>query len=53
MNGVQVELYKTKGTVHGYDIAEKSEIVHESVAKRIDALKRAFSADHEHYGVHR
>jgi acetyl esterase/lipase len=47
-NGVQVELYRTKGTVHGYDIAEKSEIVHESVAKRIDALKRAFSVDHDH-----
>jgi len=30
------------GTVHGFEIAEKSEIVNQSVAKRIMALKKAF-----------
>lgn len=41
-SGVHVELYKTAGTVHGFDIAEKSEIVNQSVEKRIVALKKAF-----------
>ncbi|MCL6457480.1 MAG: alpha/beta hydrolase [Gorillibacterium sp.] len=41
-NGIHVELYKTKGTVHGFDIAEKSEIVLQSVARRIEVLKKAF-----------
>lgn len=41
-NGVEVEVYYTKGTIHGYDIAEKSEIVQESVTRRIEALRRAF-----------
>ncbi|MFA9379638.1 MAG: alpha/beta hydrolase [Acetanaerobacterium sp.] len=42
-SGVHVYLYKTTGTIHGYDIAENSEIVHESVARRIQALKKAFT----------
>lgn len=41
-SGVNVELNKTIGTVHGFEIAEKSEIVHQSVARRIEALKKAF-----------
>lgn len=41
-NGIHVELNKTTGTVHGFDIAEKSKIVHQSVAKRIDALRNGF-----------
>jgi acetyl esterase len=41
-SGVQVELNKTKGTVHGFDVAEKSEIVRRCVEKRIAALKNAF-----------
>jgi Esterase/lipase len=41
-SGIHVELYKTTGTVHGFEIAEKSEIVKQSVAKRIVALKKAF-----------
>jgi acetyl esterase/lipase len=41
-SGIQVELHKTIGTVHGFDIAEKSEIVKESVARRIIALQKAF-----------
>ncbi|HCS37961.1 MAG TPA: alpha/beta hydrolase [Anaerolineaceae bacterium] len=42
-NGVQVELIKTTGTVHGFEIAEKSELVHQIVANRIEALKKAFN----------
>lgn len=41
-SGVHVELNKTTGTVHGFEIAEKSEIVRESVTRRIEALKKAF-----------
>lgn len=41
-SGIHVELYKTAGTVHGFEIAEKSEIVTQSVAKRILALRKAF-----------
>jgi len=41
-SGINVELHKTIGTVHGFDIAEKSEIVRQSVAKRIMALKKNF-----------
>jgi len=41
-SGVNVELNKTIGTIHGFEIAEKSEIVRESVARRIEALKKAF-----------
>lgn len=45
-----IEFYKTIGTVHGFDIAEKSEIVRQSVAKRIIALKKAFNClDNLHY----
>jgi len=41
-NGIHVELYETAGTIHGFEIAENSEIVNQSVAKRIEALKAAF-----------
>jgi len=41
-NGIHVELYKTIGTIHGFEIAENSEIVNQSIAKRIEALKAAF-----------
>lgn len=41
-NGIQVEVYHTRGTIHGYDVAEKSEIVKQSVERRILALRRAF-----------
>lgn len=40
--GAQTELYKTKGTIHGFEIAEKSEIVQQCVERRIKALKRTF-----------
>ncbi|MHB8089356.1 MAG: alpha/beta hydrolase [Anaerolineaceae bacterium] len=42
-NGVQVELNKTTGTIHGFEIAESSELVHQIVAKRIEALKKAIN----------
>jgi acetyl esterase/lipase len=40
--GVYVELHQTKRTIHGYDIAEKSEIVKDTVRERINALQTAF-----------
>lgn len=45
-SGVQVELNKTTGTIHGFEIAEKSELVHQIIEKRITVLQKAFdSAD--------
>lgn len=41
-SGNHVELYKTIGTIHGFDIAENSEIVRLCVRHRIEALKSAF-----------
>ncbi len=41
-SGVQVELNETKGTVHGFEIAEKSDLTRQIVANRIRALKNAF-----------
>jgi len=41
-NGVFVTLNQTKGTIHGYDIALKSEIVKQALDKRIEALRYAF-----------
>jgi acetyl esterase/lipase len=41
-SGVQVELNKTPGTVHGFEIAEKSELVHQIIANRIEVLQKAF-----------
>jgi acetyl esterase len=46
-NGINVELFETTGTVHGFEIAENSEIVNQSVAKRIAALKKAFKNSEE------
>ncbi|SHH65859.1 Acetyl esterase/lipase [Sporobacter termitidis DSM 10068] len=40
-SGVPAELMETKGTVHGFDIALDSAVVRQSVAGRIDALKKA------------
>lgn len=44
-SGISVELNKTAGTVHGFEIAERSEIVSQSVEKRVAALKKAFQLD--------
>jgi acetyl esterase/lipase len=40
-SGVHVELNKTAGTIHGFDIAENSELVHQIVARRIKSLQKA------------
>lgn len=37
---VKIELYETKGTIHGYDQAMESTITKESLKKRIDTMKR-------------
>lgn len=42
-SGVSVELHKTVGTIHGFDIAEKSELVHQIMLRRIVALQNAFN----------
>ncbi|PKN97231.1 MAG: alpha/beta hydrolase [Chloroflexi bacterium HGW-Chloroflexi-4] len=42
-SGVQVELIETIGTIHGFEIAESSEFVHQIIEKRIDILKTAFN----------
>ncbi|UOQ87541.1 alpha/beta hydrolase [Gracilibacillus salinarum] len=39
---VSVQLNRTKGTVHGYDMVESSEIVVQNKALRIKALQNAF-----------
>lgn len=41
-SGIHTELHKTAGTIHGFDIAEKSDMVHLVVERRIQALKRGF-----------
>lgn len=40
--GVDVEIYETKGTMHGFDMAQKSVIVYQSIGRRTDFLRRAF-----------
>ncbi len=40
--GTKVELYQTKGTPHGYDIAGGSKLMKTCMEKRVNALKRAF-----------
>lgn len=41
-SGIPAELYETKRTVHGFEIAEKNEIVKESVDRRIKKLRSVF-----------
>ncbi len=43
-SGVEVEYYATRGTIHGFDIVKKSEIVDEVVRRRIAFLRRIFTA---------
>jgi acetyl esterase len=40
--GIEVELNETKGTIHAYDIVQKSSITQDSFKRRIAALRRAF-----------
>ena len=41
-SGCVVELNKTAGTVHGFELAEKSEITSICVDRRVNALQKAF-----------
>lgn len=41
--GNRVDLYETKGTMHGFDIVWNSNIVRECVTRRIEALQAAFA----------
>ena len=41
-SGIPAELYETKRTVHGFEIAEKNEIVKASVDRRIKKLRSVF-----------
>ena len=41
-SGAYVELYDTKGTYHGYDVAIDAQIVQDQIAKRVAFLKRGF-----------
>lgn len=41
--GVDVEVNETKGTMHGYDIAEQAATVRESVNRRIAYMNRKFA----------
>ena len=41
-NGIDVELFNTVGTMHGFDMASKSKTVIESVGRRTDFLRRCF-----------
>lgn len=40
--GVEVELNETKGTMHGYDIAEKAPTARSAVKRRISYMKKQF-----------
>ncbi|MBK9580375.1 MAG: alpha/beta hydrolase [Saprospiraceae bacterium] len=39
---IKVELNQTKGTIHAYDIIEKSSITQDSIQRRVIALQQAF-----------
>jgi len=41
-DGVQAELHETKGTMHGFEIAGRSESVKQIVASRVEALQKEF-----------
>ncbi len=41
-SNINVELFNTIGTMHGFDMAAKSKIVIESVGRRADFLRRCF-----------
>lgn len=42
-HGVNVTLYQSVGTVHGYDAVKNSKITKENIQRRIEALKAAFN----------
>lgn len=39
---IKVELNQTKGTIHAYDIIEKSSITQDSIQRRVKALRQGF-----------
>lgn len=41
--GAKVEVYETAGTIHGYDSQMKSAITKESIKRRVERFRRAFS----------
>lgn len=41
--GTEVELFQTKGTMHGYDIALKAPMTVRAVKKRTDYMKKSFA----------
>lgn len=41
-SGIPVELYETKRTIHGFEIAEKNEIVKDCIERRIGKLRSVF-----------
>ncbi|MBL7786144.1 MAG: alpha/beta hydrolase [Chitinophagales bacterium] len=41
-SNIQVELNETKGTIHAFDIVEKSSITKDSIQRRVRALRQAF-----------
>lgn len=45
--GVDVELHETRGTMHAFDIAQKSEITRACIEKRIAFLKNCFFGENE------
>jgi acetyl esterase/lipase len=40
--GISVQLVQTKGTIHGFEIADESAIVRESIDRRVTALQAVF-----------
>ncbi len=41
--GTEVELFETKGTMHGYDIALKSSMAARAISKRTEFMKKVFA----------
>lgn len=39
---IEVEVNQTKGTIHAYDIIEKSNIVQDNIRRRVTALRKVF-----------
>ena len=40
--GISVELYETRGTMHGFDIVRAAPTTQAAVARRIDFMRQAF-----------
>lgn len=42
-SGIHVDLNRTTGTIHGFEVAENSDIVRQSIAQRVASLQKAFT----------